>query len=319
MTTHIQFLENAASYFRKHSWAVLLLETASSVGFGAALGAVITKDVSPWYAVLTGVIWVLFEYFKFAAQHHFPSAILDDLIAHTKLNSAQQDLARRNTVLGFVSESVTILNKETCRLENADDAALCAGSIRDGLQTVLRPLVERPQEILGCVDSKFSVFIGVRSDYLSNHPDQFFQLRDDFGVENVVGQNLMQDGRASGFRLSAQEAVRRAFNENKMFWSSDRHGEHKLAIMVSPLPVVCDPQHADGVLMIFTNCGHQYPSDLEGTLKIYGQIVSNWRWHYSECEHRAKHGYRTSDVMRAVFQRETSAGEMYSETDAPAP
>lgn len=320
MKKHIDYLQKAQSFFKAQSWIMLLLETASGVLFGAVLKAALGGTVAAWIAILLGLFWLIFVALKFISQKQFPTAIVDDLIAENQLDNANKELVRRNIVLGFLSESVTTLNGETCRLENSDADSLCKMSIREGLTTVLAPLVQRPHQILGCIESKFSVFVGVLDQSLgdtgdNDHPNQFLCLRDDFAVSTQIDHGLMRDSRASGFRLSAQEAVRRAFNENRMNRADAEFESCKLAVMVSPLPVVCDPKNVDGVIVIFTNCGHQYPSDLEATLKIYGQIVSNWRWHYSECEFRAKYGVRVSDVLRAP--RPTPESESALSPDAP--
>jgi hypothetical protein len=291
MKKHTDYLQKARNFFKAQSWAMLILETASGVLFGAVLKAAIGGDVAAWIAVLLGLFWLVFVAIKFISQKQFPTAIVDDLIAECHLDSANKELVRRNIVLGFLSESVTTLNGETCRLGNSEAHDLCRMTLDGSLQTVLAPLVHRPHEILGCIESKFSVFVGV-FDYTQDdngnsvHPNRFLCLRDDYSLIQEVDDGLMRDSRASGFRLSAQEAIRRAFNENRLNRADAEFGSCKLAVMVSPLPVVCDPTDVDGVILIFTNCGHQYPSDLEGTMKIYGQIVSNWRWHYDMCEVR---------------------------------
>lgn len=314
MKKHITYLENAKSFFRGQSWMMLTFETASGVLFGAVLKASISGDLRPWVAILVGGFWISFVIVKYLSQKHFPTAIVDDLVAQTQLTAVNEELVRRNIVLGFLSESVTTLNGETCKLENSGahpttgTESLCQMSIEDGLRTVLAPLVQRPHQILGCIESKFTVFVGVL-DYSrenigdSNHPNQFICLRDDFGISNQIDDGLMRDSKTAGFRLDTQEAVRRAFNGNHLHRTQTKLGDGALSIMVSPLPIVCDPTAVDGVILIFTNCGHQYPSDLEGTLKIYGQIVSNWRWHYSECEFRVKHGIRLSDAIRMETSR----------------
>ena len=301
---------------------MLILETGLGVVFGAVLKAALGGTVAGWIAVLLGSFWLVFVALKFVSQKQFPTAIVDDLIAESQLDNANKELVRRNIVLGFLSESVTTLNGETCRLENSDADSLCKISIREGLTTVLAPLVQRPHQILGCIESKFSVFVGILDHSIGDvgdneHPNQFLCLRDDFALSTHIDNELMRDSRASGFRLSAQEAVRRAFNENRMHRADAEFGSCKLAVMVSPLPVVCDPQNVDGVIVIFTNCGHQYPSDLEGTLKIYGQIISNWRWHYSQCEFRAENGFRFSELIRAP--QASPAPESALSPDAPPP
>lgn len=303
MKKHIGYLQKAQSLFKAQSWIMLILETALGVVFGAVLKAALGETVAAWIAILLGFFWLVFVFLKFFSQKQFPTAIVDDLIAECQLDEASKELLRRNIVLGFLSESVTTLNGETCRLENSHPESLCKMSMEEGLATVLSPLVHRPHQILGCIESKFSVFVGVLDNLFwklgdGEHPNQFLCLRDDFALSEQIDHGLMRDSQASGFRLSAQEAIRRAFNENHLNRAHAEFGLCKLAVMVSPLPVVCNPQKVDGVIVIFTNCGHQYPSDLEGTLKIYGQIVSNWRWHYSQCEVRAIMGKKTSDLIR---------------------
>ncbi len=322
MPDYCAILNSAKKHFRLQSWVMMLFEALASLIAGGLFGGWLANDVPGWLLIVVAGVWVAFMLLRISSQIHFPAAIVDDLIAESQLESANKELVRRNIVLGFLSDSVTTLNGETCRLEGSDAQSFCKMSIGEGLTTVLEPLIQRPHQILGCIESKFSVFVGILDHSIGDvddnkHPNQFLCLRDDFALSAHINNGLMRDSRASGFRLSAQEAVRRAFNENRMHRADAEFGSCKLSVMVSPLPVVCEPQNVDGVIVIFTNCGHQYPSDLEGTLKIYGQIISNWRWHYSECESRAKHGVSSSEFFRA--SQASPEPESAVSPDAPPP
>jgi hypothetical protein len=253
---------------------MLFFETASGIAIGSVFGAWITHDVPGWVAIVVGIVWILFFILRISAQFHFPTVIVDDLIAQAKLKSANDELVRRNIVLGFLSESVMTLNGETCNLENADSDSICSMSLEDGLRTVLAPLVDRPHQILGCIESKFSILVGVL-DYSYGNPDQedppnrFVCLRDDFELSSQIDDQLMQDHRAQGFRLDSQEGIRRAFNENHMHLAQAKLAESTVALLVAPLPIVCDPRNADGVIIIF----YKLRSSLSFGLRKHSQNI----------------------------------------------
>jgi hypothetical protein len=158
--------------------------------------------------------------------------------------------------------------------------------VAEGLQEVLEALINRPQYVFDCNESRFTVaaLVGYRSsDNAAEWLERFITLRDDHQFGDVLTPKLRHDSDLKGSLLDLQKALQRCFNDNTFVCEPFTYNGVNLSIAASPIPQVCETTQANGILLFVTRCGHKCPPDVAITLRIFGRIVANWLAKYSEC------------------------------------
>ncbi|GEM_PF-1824016 len=280
-----QLFDNLKRYVAIISWLFTLLETAVGIVFGALLGAYLADGSYRRSLLAVGLAYLALLIAKLATQRLFPSAVVEELRSRGLLAEARKQLDRRTVVSGFITDSITALNAQTCAINSEAENTLCSQAVSTGLKQVIEPLISRPQYVFDCNESRFTVACLV--NYLSptsrDWTDDFIVFRDDFGVSETLVPSLLRDSEARGSLLDLQKAMQRCFNDNVFVCDSFTPKGELLSIVASPIPLVCESTQANGILLFVSRPVHQCPHDVEITFRIFGRIIANWLAKYSEC------------------------------------
>lgn len=285
MTNLITLFDRLKSYVAQISWIFAIFETAVGVTFGGLLGAHFSGQTyaGPLWAL--GVAYFVLLFVKLSTQRLFPSALIEELKAKSLLEDSKKQIARRDVISEFVTHSITALNAQTCAISSEAEEALCSQSASSGLAEVIEPLITRPQYVFDCNESLFSVacLASYRAPAPTGWKDEFMIFRDDHDIAAMLTPDLLWDHTAKGASLDIQKAVQRCYNDNVFVCDSFAPKGATLAIVASPIPLVCETGISNGVLIFVTRCGHNCPTDVENTFRIFGRIIANWLAKYSEC------------------------------------
>jgi len=263
----------------------VIFETAIGVTFGGLLGAHFSGKTytGPLWAL--GVAYLILLFVKLSTQRLFPAAVVEELKAKQLLEDSKKQVARRDIISEFITQSITALNAQTCAITSEAEQALCSQAASSGLANVIEPLISRPQYVFDCNESQFSVacLASYRSPAPTGLIDEFMVFRDDHNIRGMLSSGLLCDHTAKGPLLDIQKVVQRCYNDNVFVCESFSPHGAQLAIVASPIPLVCETALSNGVLLFVTRCGHTCPTDVENTFRIFGRIIANWLAKYSEC------------------------------------
>lgn len=274
------------SYVTTISWIFVIIETAVALAFGGLFGAHLGSDKS-----YTGPLWALgITYFllliaKLSTQRLFPSAVIEELHSRNLLDETKKQLSRRDVVSGFITESITALNQQTCAITNKLEQELCSEAVSTGLARVIDPLITRPQYLFDCNESRFTVaaFVSHNSPPPQLWSEHFIIFRDDLEIGDMLTQQLISDQTAGGSTLDLQKVLQRCYNDNQFVCDTFRPQNEDISLAASPIPLVCETTESNGILLFAYPCGHGYPKDVDNSLRIFGRIIANWLFKYSEC------------------------------------
>jgi hypothetical protein len=277
--------DSLKKYVSRISWLFTLLETAIALLLGGLVGAQISGQ-DHWKALaVTAVVYLALLIAKFATQRLFPTAVVEELKSKRELELTEKQLARRDTLSGFIEHSITELNVQTCAISSETSPELCSQDLEQGLGQVLEPLISRTHYLCDCNASAFLVacFVTYQAPEPKGYVREYIVFRDDLAVGGMLKEDLLKDYTLKGSELDLQKVLQKAFNENALADGSFIHNGKTLRVSASPIPSVCDTSEADGLIILILPGCHSWPSDLGSTLRIFGTIVANWLSKYSEC------------------------------------
>ena len=277
--------DTAANYVQQISWLFVILETAVGVVVGGLVGAYLTGTCYTKSTIALGIAYLALLIVKCSTQRLFPTALMEELKAKISLDEAKKQLSRRDVIAGYVNQSISALNEQTCAISSDDENALCKQAVLSGLGQVIEPLINRPQYLFDCNESQFTVacLVNYKSSHTRDWTDDFIVFRDDFKIAGSLNTDLKDDCTARGHLIDLQKALQRCYNDSAFVCDSYSPQGSKLAIIASPIPMVCETGDSNGILLFVTNCGMNCPADLENTLRIFGRIIANWLAKYSDC------------------------------------
>jgi len=311
-----------------------IIEAFLGVLYGGVLGACISNKDTGWLLLITlilSVIYLPMLIVKIRSQWMLPAHLFQNLQATEALAVTKKELARKASIDLFVDDAIKALNAGTCHISTGEpDATLCDEAVEVGLRTVLTAVINRPQQILDCDMALFSVGVLVSHRMVSQvafptWDDRFIVLRDDFRVQDEVhaggfGELAPYLDAATGAMLMFRHAFELAKNENRMDIRRVSVGGKMVQLISSPIPLVCDENHANGVIWLCRECIESPPEDLGNILRIFGRIVANWLYKYNECVgQRTVTALSTQAASSAAEPREDPAGGLPQRSTEPPP
>jgi hypothetical protein len=270
-------------YIAQISWLFTLLETAIALTFGCLLGAHFSGKTYTGPLCALGITYLVLLIVKLSTQRLFPGALVGELQSKQLLEDTKKQLSRRDITSGFITHSITALNAQTCAITAEAEDALCSQAVSSGLAQVIEPLISRPHYVFDCNESQFSVacLVAYRAPEPAGWTEEFIVFRDDHQVGQMLSPGLLWDHTAKGPLLDLQKAVQRCYNDNAFVCDSFAPDRKSLSVVASPIPLVCETAESNGILLFVTRCGHECPTDLENTFRIFGRIITNWLAKYS--------------------------------------
>lgn len=301
-----QILTRSRRYTTAASWLLSAVETVAALVAGGFVGAAISGQDVIFQAVLSSLLYLVFFLFKLYAQNLFPSALFGELQSQEQLRRAEAELQRRKVIFSYLDAAIERLNQQTCSIaEQTHD--LCRKAVNEGLTTLLEPLITRPQYILACDSSRFTVAARVaHTNEKGEWTQHFVVFRDDLSLAATIGADedgvdVLEDSNATGIRFQLRNALQSAYNHNEFHVQTIRQPQSTLSVVASPIPLICESNAADGVLVLISEQLHQCPVDMSDVLRIYGRLIANWLAKYSECMNsrlkQTEHGNPTGLVV----------------------
>ena len=275
--------------FESNSRQSIVFESICCLIVGGGVGALFTEHRFTTFQIIIFVgasalyVWLICT--RVRSLNFIPSNVIDNLKATIELEDLNKQLARRDTISKFITDSITALNEQTCAIAKKKEQGICSQAVSIGLEKVIAPLIQFPQNLFDCKESCFTIVAKVR--YLVTPPDErtsyFLIFRDDFEIKNIFPEDLLDRTSVKNSMLEAQHAIQRSLSENKLIYKDFTHNDNELSMTVSPIPTVCEADETNGALIFITHNGHNRPSDMDNTLRIFGRIIANWLDKYSEC------------------------------------
>lgn len=238
--------------------------------------------------IFFGIIYVLITVLKIAYNSKFPSSIIDDLISKKDLETAIDDISRKDAINSYISQTIVDLSRCKCQtpiLKKEDDWV--KESDKDFLRE-LKSLTETFSRVLNVLlnttNIKFTAGIyasSFRAIKSQNKPDTnsgIFLFRDDHSLSKFSRlKKLMGHKNASGIELEIQTLIRSSLNngtyETKEFTTSK---DTKILMICINIQELTDNHNQKGVLFILTNPIAKIPNDLESVLRMFSNILSHW-------------------------------------------
>jgi len=255
LTTVKEQFSRLRKYVIGLTWLFSIFETFCGITFGALLGAQLSgsttyaKFVWP-LVIIYGVLLVM----KIWGQKLCPPALVEELNAKVTLHDAQAEVARKETIDGYVAHAIRALNNRTCAITDQTQTNICDTTVEDGLREVLDPLINTPQYVLDCNRSRFTIIAVVRHGKINtteNTPQHDWSpsalcFRDDLGLGQFINQDIFDNLDVTGSQLQIQTLLRIAFNDQRLSSGIVTIDEHSYSIVCAPIPVVCESANSNG-------------------------------------------------------------------------
>lgn len=255
------------------------------------------EEPKQWIQIGTFItigLLVMFVVNSLLKASHFPITAIDYLKAKNDLNDLVSELERKKTIDEYIDKAIQTLNLNTCPLTGENEYHFCDNPIEKGLKEVLDPIITKPNYILDCDKSKFT--IALHLPYLfeiiarKDKPEKLdiiekpktFTFRDDFNILAFLQNDILVDLDAKGFKFNVHTAGLNTFNNKYLAESIVLNKKQKLKLITAPIPAVCEDGIL-GVLFVFCEESVSRPKDLENILLIFGRILANWISKYEEC------------------------------------
>ena len=214
-----ELFAKVATYIKTLSTTFLILETLLGLLVGGVVGALLGNPTNSSLLITLLVVslppFLALLCVKVFTQATFPAAAIEELRSRYELEEVNKDIARRRTIDKYTDAAIQSLNEQTCSLTPELVDELCERNIEDGLRSVIGSVIERPNYILDCRGSDFT--IGTYLQYSTIPPvedetelcwvEQVFILRDDLGLGTFFSPNLMYDVEATGVQFELRNAL----------------------------------------------------------------------------------------------------------------
>lgn len=311
-----KLFSKVTNYVKTLSIVFLVLETILGLLVGAAIGALFTKPTDPTFdstflvafLLISLLLFLMLLIVKAYSQINFPTAAIEELKARSELENVKKDVARKRAIDGYIDVAIQSLNVQTCSLTQEGMNDLCERDIKDGLRSVIGPLIDLPNYILDCSASDFTVGAYLQYSVAPSENNNIteltwvedaFVMRDDLELGQFFTSDLLYMMEVTGIQFELRNALQWAYNHDKFFTDTILHEEREYTIVASPVPQVCEGEQAIGVLFIIAEKLCELPEGLDKTLLIFNRILANWLSKYNDCNEN-KFKARPSKTKKAA-------------------
>lgn len=250
-----------------------------------------TKATLIFSLVSTFLGWFFIEYRILKKEKSFPVAILDHLTAVYELNQITEEYRRKENLTHYIRNSICQLNSNVCLIQSRDgqtSSILSEEYIKKSLNGLLSDLIASPQDFLKTNKTNFTIGIYLHNILDPNSPKgQYLKkpislvLRDDFLLTNVI----QQDHPTTFYLL---KKINQSLQTGKFDSEHQLIDDGKYLFVFSAIPNVCGTSPSDGTIAIICKQNEVAPADLENTMLVFGQIVSNWISKFNDHIHKKK-------------------------------
>lgn len=278
-------------YVNRIIFGIAVLEGILVVIIGIASNNLNTNDdkinlIAFYSLILFGLIYLVILILKTNYNYHFPGDITSELKSERELLELKKDYNRLNTLDEFLIETIKNLNGQTCAIQNSEETHLCDIGIKEGLNSLISPIIENTNYLLNTRQVHFTIGIYLDS-YLSltqqENDSGIIILHDSLGKEDVLNKTLFTDLYCQSEKLEIQTRLSKSFNNYEFLAEVYGINNNAHTIVCSPIPFACDDEDRLGVLFIISKKITNLPNQLELNLSIFCRIISNWVYRYNQC------------------------------------
>jgi len=264
-------------------FVILISVCASNVNTNNAT----VNKIATWGLIIFGLFYLFMLFIKTMYNKSYPGSITNELKSERELTSLQRDSERQKTINGFLVTTIERLNGQTCALNYGDDTHLCDKGIKDGIYSLIEPVIDNVFFVLDTINTKFTVGVYIENyctmAALGQLESGIITVDDKLGKEYLLTKDLLLQADVKDEQFSLQVAIRQSFNNYEFIKSDYSVGQEKFTIICSPMPFACNEEDVNGVLFIIGKHIDTIPLETETNLKIFNRVIANWIYRYNEC------------------------------------
>ncbi|MBS1778725.1 MAG: hypothetical protein JST70_05335 [Bacteroidetes bacterium] len=288
----IQRLERYISLIKKALVTTAIIEAVLVISIGIVSNNINTdnKAINNICLILLlffGIAYLLLLFAKTLYNKTFPGSITNELKAERELSVLKKDAERQKTISDFLVEVIKKLNGQTCALNYGDDTHLCDAGIRDGVHSLIQPVVDNVDFILDTINTQFTIGVYIaeyRSMAAHNSWDNgIIIIEDKLFKAGLIPKNLLEQANVRNEELEIQTGIRHSLNNTSFIKHDYNVGTNKFSLICSPIPLACNDDETNGVFFVISKHLPNIPIETEITLKIFNSVIANWIYRYNEC------------------------------------
>lgn len=245
------------------------------------------SKIAIWALIIFGLMYLFLLFIKTMYNKSYPGSITNELKSERELTSLQKNSERQKIINGFLVTTIERLNGQTCALNYGDDTHLCDKGIKDGIYSLIEPVIDNVFFVLDTINTKFTIGVYIEKYCSMTALDQFesgiITLDDKLGKEQLLTKDLLLQADVKDEQFSLQVAIRQSFNNYEFIKTDYIHGRENFTIICSPMPFACNEEEVNGVLFIIGKRIESIPLETETNLKIFNRVIANWIYRYNEC------------------------------------
>ncbi len=289
---------NIIDRLRKHSKfvsriiiGIAILEAILVLFIGIASNNLNTNDesinlISSIGLLILSILYLTLLFLKTDYNYHFPGDIASELKSERELFELRKEYNRLSTLDEFLIDTIKNLNGQTCAIQNSEEIHLCDVGIKDGLSSLINPIVENTNYLLNTRQVNFTISVYLDSYQSLTQQDLdsgVIILHDKLNKTDILNKSLFTDLYLQGEKLEIQSNISKSFNNFEFLFGTYSVNGSEYSIICSPIPFACDDTDKLGVLFIISKQLENIPEQLHVNLSIFCRIISNWIYRYNQC------------------------------------
>lgn len=242
-----------------------------------------------WIGILSalGLLYIIITVIKIAYNKSFPISMVDELKAKKELELSQQQIARKDAINNYISNTIKALSNCKCEIpkqEKGNDWR--TDSDEDfviGIKTVLNTFNNVLNILLNTTNFKFTTglytnnFRAISENNLPKKNEGMFLIRDDYELhKSGIIRDLMTSEKLTGIELDIQNLVKVSLHNGIFKVKSIKVKEGRKVLLICANIKDLKNDREKGVLFVLTEPIRNLPEDTESIFKLFTSILSHW-------------------------------------------
>jgi len=310
----IQRLEKFSATVNKAIVGTAIIEAVLVIIIGIISNNLNTENqtvnkIAIWLLIFFGIVYLFLLLIKTLFNKTYPGSITNELKSERELTSLQRDFERQKTINSFLVTTIERLNGQTCALNYGDDTHLCDRGIKDGIYSLIEPVIDNVFFVLDTINTKFTIGVFIENYRTMAAVGQWesgiITIDDKLNKGHLLEKDLLVQANVRDEQFYLQTSLRQSFNNYEFVKKDYTIDKESFTVICSPMPFACDEDDVNGVLFIIGKQIDTIPVETENNLKIFNRVIANWVYRYNECINSRQQGVLN---QAAPVQQQTNNG-----------